>query len=93
VIGPTLVQSFQMDTWHQIPWCLVLLPLLWIDRRVRPVAAVVTLQGLFYLYVYFTAQADVGYLVLTSWPRLLLHLVPAVLTVGAIVFQRAEEKR
>ncbi len=88
VIGPTLVQSFQMDTWHQIPWCLVLLPLLWIDRRVRPVAAVVTLQGLFYLYVYFTAQADVGYLVLTSWPRLLLHLVPAVLTVGAIVFQR-----
>ncbi len=92
VIGPTLAQSFQIDTWHQVPWCLVLLPLLWFDRRVRPVAAVVTLQGLFYLYVYFTARADVGYLVLTSWPRLLLHLVPAVLTVGAIVFQRAEEK-
>lgn len=88
VIGPTLLQSFQIDTWHQIPWCLVLLPLLWIDRRVRPVAAVVTLQGLFYLYVYFTARADVGYLVLTSWPRLLLHLVPAVLTAGAVAFRK-----
>ncbi|HVR95400.1 MAG TPA: hypothetical protein VMW27_02225 [Thermoanaerobaculia bacterium] len=87
VIGPALLRVFQIDSWHQIPWCLVLVPLLWLDRRVRPVAAVVTLQALFYLYVYFTAQADVEYLVLTSGPRLLLHLVPAVLTLGAVAFR------
>lgn len=79
VIGPALLTAFRMPAWHGLSFLLpLLLPCLWLDRRLRPVAAVVTLQLAFYLYVYFTARVGTDFLVTSSFPRLVLHLLPAV---------------
>jgi hypothetical protein len=84
VIGPALLTAFRMPAWHGLSFLLpLLLPLLWLDRRLRPLAAVVTLQLAFYLYVYFTARVGTDFLVTSSFPRLALHLLPAV-AIGAI---------
>lgn len=81
VIGPALLSSLAVEAWHGFPFLLpALLPLLWVDRRLRGLAAVVTLQLAFYIYVYFTARVGTQFLVESSFPRLVLHLLPAVLT-------------
>ncbi len=71
-------------SWHGVAWTVLLAPLLLLPRRTRPFAAVVTLQLLFYLYIYFTAPVDVRYYVLTSLPRLLLHVIPGVLVLASL---------
>jgi hypothetical protein len=79
VIGPALLTAFRMPAWHGLSFLLpVLLPLLWLDRRLRPLAAVVTLQLAFYIYVFFTARVGTEFLVTSSFPRLVLHLLPTV---------------
>jgi hypothetical protein len=71
-------------SWHGVAWVVLLAPLLLLPRRTRPFAAVVTLQLLLYVYIYFTAPVDVRYYVLTSLPRLLLHVIPGVLVLALL---------
>ena len=44
--------------WHRFQYCLLALPLLALDRRLRSIAAVALLQLLFYLYIFFTVRVD-----------------------------------
>ena len=67
-----------LPEWHGLPLLLLALPLLLLRASTRPVAVLCTLQLGFYLYVYASAPLEPGYFVLSSLPRLLLHLLPAV---------------
>lgn len=84
VVLPALGESLRGGAWHGLYWGLALLPWLALDRRLRPLAAIVSLQLAFYLYVYFSARVDAAFLVLSSFPRLVLHLLPAVLVAAAV---------
>ncbi|HSF41624.1 MAG TPA: hypothetical protein VLT87_17630 [Thermoanaerobaculia bacterium] len=84
LIGPALRETVTLATWHGFGWTVLLpLPLLFF-RKVRPVAAVTALLLLFDLYVYFTAPVDTRFYVLSSFPRLMFQVIPAIL-VAAIV--------
>ncbi|HVT61411.1 MAG TPA: hypothetical protein VHR45_23810 [Thermoanaerobaculia bacterium] len=84
-VGGALLAMLAARSWHGFTYGLFLLPLLALDRRLRPAAAALLCQVVFYLYVYFSARVDPVALVLTSFPRLALHLLPAILTGAAIV--------
>ena len=66
-----------LPQWHGLPLLLLALPLLLFRASTRLVAALCILQLGFYLYVYASAPLEPGYFVLSSLPRLLLHLLPA----------------
>lgn len=87
VILPALAESLASPAWHGLSLAVLLGPLLLLVRRVRPVAAVATLQLLFYLYVYFTAPVDTRYYVLTSFSRLIFHLIPALLVAAGLALE------
>jgi hypothetical protein len=74
--------------WSGFAYGLLLLPLLFLDRRLRALAAVVSLQLLFYLYVYLSVRIEAVTLVRSSFPRLVLHLLPAVLTAAVVALDR-----
>lgn len=95
VILPALAESLASPAWHGLSLAVLLGPVLLLVRRVRPVAAVATLQLLFYLYVYFTAPVETRYYVLTSFSRLIFHLIPALLVAGALALKedRATNER
>ena len=84
VILPALAESLANPAWHGLSLAVLLGPVLLLVRGVRPAAAVATLQLLFYLYVYFTAPVETRYYVLTSFPRLIFHLIPALLVAGVL---------
>jgi hypothetical protein len=88
VILPALGEAMAEPAWHGLSLLVLLGPALLLVRRVRPVAAVATLQLLFYLYVYFTAPVETRYYVLTSFSRLLFHLIPALMVAGAVALGR-----
>jgi hypothetical protein len=79
--------------WQGFGLGLALLPVLVLDRRLRPAAAVAALQLVFYLQVYFSVRIDPVALVMTSFARLVLHLLPVVLTGAAIAVERIWTKR
>ncbi|MEM7481547.1 MAG: hypothetical protein AAF481_10260 [Acidobacteriota bacterium] len=83
-IAAGLVEALQTIEWHAVPWLLVVLPWLLVLRRTRIAALVIAGQLAFYLAVYFTAPVDVDFYVRSSFPRLLFHLVPALLIVGTV---------
>lgn len=62
-------------------------------RRARWVAALCALQLAFYFFVYTTAPADTELLVRSSFPRLMLHLVPTILVFAAAALERLEDRR
>lgn len=70
--------------WHGFAYSLLLLPLLGCRRRLRPVVAVVAMQMAFYLYAFYCFQFDPVPLVLNSFDRLELHLVPAILLASGV---------
>jgi hypothetical protein len=74
--------------WHGFQYGLLALPLLALDRRLRPIVAVALLQLLFYLYVYFSVRIDPVQLIDLSWARLVLHLLPVALLGAAIELRR-----
>ncbi|HEV3073612.1 MAG TPA: hypothetical protein VHB47_04270 [Thermoanaerobaculia bacterium] len=74
-------------TWHGFAYSLLLLPLLAFRRRLRPVVAVLAMQLAFYLYSYYSFLFDPVPLVLTSFDRLELHLVPAILFASGIALE------
>ncbi|HEV3075335.1 MAG TPA: hypothetical protein VHB47_13010 [Thermoanaerobaculia bacterium] len=78
-----------MDQWWSgFAYGLLLLPLLLLDRRLRAFGAVVAVQLLFYLYVFLSVRIDAVPLVQSSVPRLVLHLLPAVLTAAVVALDR-----
>lgn len=68
-----------LPEWHAFPWLLLLLPWLLLSRRLWAGAAVVAAQAGFYLYVYLSTPVEPTFYVLSSLPRLVFHLLPAVL--------------
>lgn len=92
LILPALGETVTTAAWHGFGWAVLLpLPLLF-SRKVRPVAAVAALLLLFDLFVYFTAPVDTGFYVLSSFPRLMFQVIPALL-VAAIVAAEPPGKR
>jgi hypothetical protein len=83
VIFPAM-SKIVLGPWHGFALVVLLLPLLALRRRTRPLALAAGGQLLFYLWIYFTSGFDTRFYVASSFPRLLLHLVPAVL-VGALM--------
>ena len=81
-IAVSLWQAMLRPEWHLAPLVLLLLPLLLLRRDTRLVGAVVTLLLAGYVLRYFTASFDYQFSVLSSFPRLVFHVLPAVV-VGA----------
>jgi hypothetical protein len=69
--------------WALFPLALLALPWLARRERLRPAAFVVMAQLGFYLLVYWTGPVDTRFYVLSTFPRLLFHLVPATLALVA----------
>jgi hypothetical protein len=79
--------------WHGFAFALLLLPLLAFQRRLRPVAIVLALQLSFYLYVYFSFRFDPSPLVIASFDRLELHLLPPLLLASGIALDPLVRRR
>jgi len=75
---------------HGLPWALALLPLLWLSRRTRALAAVLSAQALFYAWAYLASPIDPWLYVLSNGSRLAFQLLPAVL-VGAVIATEPRE--
>jgi hypothetical protein len=86
VAAPALLQAIVTPAWYGAPLALVLLPALLRRRGTHAAAAVVALQLLTYLWQYVTAPLDTGFLVLSTFARLLLHLLPATLVLAAVAW-------
>jgi hypothetical protein len=85
--APALWQAAATPAWNGMPYLLLLLPLLFRVPRLRPFATVATLQLAFDLLTYVISPfEDVGFLVLASFARLALHLLPATLAAAAIAW-------
>jgi hypothetical protein len=89
-LGPVVAAMARSlrGAWWGFGYGLVLLPLLALDRRLRTLAAAISLQLLFYVYVYLSVRIDAVALVGASFPRLVLQLLPALLTGAAIALER-----
>ena len=74
-------------SWGGMTVLLLGLPLLFLPRRTRAVAAVATLQLVTYIWLYFSAPMDTLFLVLSSFPRLAMHLIPAVMMAGVVALE------
>ena len=72
--------------WALFPLALLALPWLLRRARLRAAALVILAQLAVYLAVYWTGPVDTRFYVLSTFPRLFFHLVPAALALGAIVF-------
>ncbi|NJL29459.1 MAG: hypothetical protein HC897_17025, partial [Thermoanaerobaculia bacterium] len=83
-----LWQTLLTPNWHGLSFCLLALPLLVADKRLRPAALVATLQLVFYVAVYFTAEAEPTHYIATSAARLFFHVVPTVLLLGVVWLDR-----
>jgi hypothetical protein len=79
-----ILDVLSFSAWHGFSYVIVLLPLLFLRRSTRPLAWVLSGQLAFYLWIYLVSGFETRFYVLTSFPRLLFHLVPAV-GVGAIM--------
>lgn len=81
---PALAAALSTAEWHGIAWLLpLLLPALAWSPRTRPLALACALQLAFYLWIYLASPLEPRFYVLSSFPRLLFHVVPAAL-IGAI---------
>lgn len=78
-VASALLQALATPEWHGLSWLILLLPVLLLVRAWRPAGAVLVAQAALYLYVYLTAQVDPRFHVLSSFPRLVFHLLPALL--------------
>jgi hypothetical protein len=81
--GPALLGVMNGPAWHGFSYIVLLIPLLALRRATRPLAFVAGAQLAFYLWIYLVSALETEYYVATSFPRLLFHLIPAVL-VGAL---------
>jgi hypothetical protein len=79
VAAPAILDVLNLPAWHGFSYAIVLLPLILLRRGTRPLAFAIGGQLAFYLWIYVVSALDTRYYVLTSFPRLLFHLVPAVM--------------
>jgi hypothetical protein len=84
IILPAMLDALKAPELHALPWAVGLLPLLWLTRRTRPAAGVVSAQLGFYFWAYFASVLEPRFYVLSNFARLLFQLLPAVL-VGVVV--------
>jgi hypothetical protein len=81
---PAMLAAASTPELHGLPWLALLAPLLLLSRRARPFALAATAQLLFYLWVYVASTLDPSFYVLSSFARLLFHLVPAAVVAAVI---------
>jgi len=74
-----LGEAVAVRPWHGMSVLILATPLLLVFARTRALAGVILVQLAFYLWVFFTQVGDPEVLVRTSFPRLLLPLLPAVI--------------
>ena len=87
VVARAVAQSMTVAAWGGLTLALLLVPLLLARRGpLRPFATVVALQALLYGWQYLTAPVDTGFLVLSTFPRLALHLLPSVMVAAALAW-------
>jgi hypothetical protein len=79
-IAVSLWQAMLRPEWHLAPLVLFLLPLLFWRRATRMIGVVVVLLLAAYVLRYFTASFDYQFSVLSSFPRLVFHVFPVVVT-------------
>ena len=84
-IAASVWEAMLRPEWHFASLVLLLLPLLFVRRDTRLAGAVIALQLAGYLLRYFTASFDFRFSVLSSFPRLIFHLLPAVVVALAAV--------
>lgn len=89
-IAGALAETLALPAWHGLPYLIFLLPVFLVFRRTRWLAALALLQLGFYLYVYATTPVDPVFYVRSSFPRLLLHVVPAAILGGVAVLGRGK---
>jgi hypothetical protein len=77
------------ESWHGLTLVLLAVPLLLLPRRTRAAGAVLSLQLAFYLWTYVSSAVDPGFQVISSFPRLAMHLFPAVVVAGAVALAPA----
>jgi hypothetical protein len=77
-IAASVWEAMLRPEWHFASLVLLLLPLLFVRRETRLAGAVIALQLAGYLLRYFTASFDFRFSVLSSFPRLIFHVLPAV---------------
>jgi hypothetical protein len=87
-IAAAVWQAMLRPEWHLAPLVLLLLPLLFARRETRLAGAIVALQLGGYLMRYFTASFDYEFSVLSSFPRLVFHVLPAVVVGLTVVGDR-----
>ena len=85
VIFPAVAAALATPEWHGLTWSVLLLPVLVAVRPTRPLGLLVGAQALLYLYIYFSTPLPPDAYILASLPRLLFHLVPAILVGVAIL--------
>ena len=85
VIFPAVAAALATPEWHGLAWSVLLLPVLVAARPTRPLGLLVGAQALLYLYIYFSTPLPPDAYILASLPRLLFHLVPAILVGVAIL--------
>lgn len=73
------LEVFRRDEWHSLPWLLALVPLAVFWKRTRFLGLVVGLQLSVYALTYLGVPVDTTYWVLSSLPRLLLHVLPVTI--------------
>lgn len=84
-VGGALVASLQVPQWHGLGWLVLLIPFFLCLRRTRAVGLVLLLQATAYLAVYLRHPGEqMETYVLINAPRLVFHLVPAVLCATAV---------
>jgi len=72
------------ESWHGLILVLLAAPLLLLPRRTRGAGAVISLQLLFYLWTYLSSAVGAEYHVIASFPRLAMHLFPALVVAGTV---------
>ena len=89
---PALWDRTWVSAWQGLPLLLLLLPILLARRPTRMIGALLAVQAVFYLFTYANTPVDAEFLVLTTWPRLALHLMPLLL-VGLLLTLPSERRR
>jgi hypothetical protein len=90
VLGGIWAQLF-LSGWFGMATLLLLLPLSLARSDLRAVGWVVAGQLGFYVYTYLSAPFAPGYYIVSTFPRLTLHLLPVVVTAVALALDRWQQ--
>jgi hypothetical protein len=76
ILAPLWRQAW-IEEWLGLPLLLAALPLVALTRATRWLGLLLLAQLAFYLFAYLSAPFDPNFYVLSTFPRLALHLLPA----------------